>query len=192
MRIILLRHGRPELDLDAIKHQRLSSLALGEIVKAYLTTDLHPETTPPQEARALAASCAFCLTSDMPRAISSARLLSVAHKAVLDNTLREADLPYLNWHRPILRLATWTFLFRVFWLFGFSQNAETIREAQRRALKSATKLDQLAIEHGSVLVVGHGIMNRLIARELTKTGWRKTAGTKSQYWSHLIFERDRT
>lgn len=190
MRIILMRHGRPELDLDALKHEKLSSRGLGEIVKAYLSTNLHPDTTPPEEANMLAASCALCLTSDMPRAISSARMLGVGDKAKIDPNLREADLPYLNWRHPVLRLSTWTFLFRVFWLFGFSQNAETVKDAKRRALQNAEKLDLLAREYGSVLIVGHGIMNRLIARELTKSGWRKRSGVKAQYWSSLVFENE--
>lgn len=81
-----------------------------------------------------------------------------------------------------LPAAVWVALFRLLWLCGFSRNADSIQKTGIRAKAAAQKLMTLA-EKGPVLLVGHGIMNRLIARELIAAGWLAPASHTNNYWS---------
>nr|WP_244309277.1 hypothetical protein [Pseudomonas duriflava] len=42
---------------------------------------------------------------------------------------------------------------------------------------------------GTVLLLGHGIMNRLIAKQLKRRGWEQNVKQGSDYWSYAIFEK---
>ncbi|WMP19050.1 hypothetical protein [Thiothrix lacustris] len=46
----------------------------------------------------------------------------------------------------------------------------------------------LAEEYGSVLLVGHGIMNRLLAKELHKQGWQVELSPSSKHWAFGVYE----
>jgi hypothetical protein len=68
---------------------------------------------------------------------------------------------------PILRLSPtlWAAFFRVMWLLGISRNAEPLEVAKHRAFQAARILVAYAKEsNGPVLLMGHGVMNRLIAK----------------------------
>jgi broad specificity phosphatase PhoE len=70
----------------------------------------------------------------------------------------------------------------VAWHIGWSQGAESVREARRRAQRAAERLVELAREHGSVMLIGHGQINRLIARALRRMGWHGSRPGRA-YWS---------
>ncbi len=56
------------------------------------------------------------------------------------------------------------------WLFGYRSNSESFVEAKQRAELGADMLIELAHDNKDVLLVGHGIMNRLITKALVKRG----------------------
>jgi hypothetical protein len=41
-----------------------------------------------------------------------------------------------------------------------------------------------------VLLLGHGFMNRMIARQLEADGWTRQTGNGSQYWSATVYQND--
>jgi broad specificity phosphatase PhoE len=45
-----------------------------------------------------------------------------------------------------------------------------------------------AAAEGPVLLVGHGIMNRLIARELRHAGWTSANRQRSGYWRAVRYQ----
>jgi broad specificity phosphatase PhoE len=65
---------------------------------------------------------------------------------------------------------------------------ESAREARSRAHRAAERLAELARTHGSVMLVGHGLMNALILRVLGNAGWRGSA-SRATYWSVVAMER---
>ncbi|HAT23869.1 MAG TPA: histidine phosphatase family protein, partial [Pantoea septica] len=44
-------------------------------------------------------------------------------------------------------------------------------------------------EQGTVLLLGHGLMNKMIARELRKRGWQAEKHASSRHWSSAIYHR---
>ena len=55
-----------------------------------------------------------------------------------------------------------------------------------RASTAAQRLQTLADE-GPVLLLGHGIMNRMIAKHLEAAGWVRQQRSGSRYWSATAY-----
>ncbi len=136
--------------------------------------------------RTLVGAAICIVVSSTPRALSSVRALGLS-PSVIDKIFCEAELPVFEW--PFMRLPAeiWAALFRSIWFFGYSKNSETFQSARNRAKVAVDKLISLAAEKGSVLLVGHGIMNRLIAKELLLSGWSGPDSHKNHYWSTSVY-----
>lgn len=102
----------------------------------------------------------------------------------------EAHLPYPDWGLPFLPSRFWRLVFRGAWFLGFSSHTEPVGESTERARAAADRLIALAEEHGSVLLMGHKIMNALIARELRRRGWKGPMfPLLSGYWQPSRYTR---
>ena len=66
------------------------------------------------------------------------------------------------------------------WLFT---RCESLSNAKGRAKKATELLVKYAQEHTSVVLIGHGFFNMLIAEELQKTGWKGKRKTSSKHWN---------
>jgi hypothetical protein len=73
-----------------------------------------------------------------------------------EEMLREVGLPHAFWGFPKLPLAIWAIVFRVAWFCGYSANSESLSMARIRARSAAERLIDLARDHQSVFVMGHG------------------------------------
>ena len=143
----------------------------------------------PAASIALASSATHVVASDLPRALSSLRALGLTADAV-DALYREAQLPALGWRFPRLPAQLWTVLLRLLWLMGYAGKSESLGIARLRARSAALQLIALA-ESGTVLLLGHGIMNRLIASELAELGWSSDTAQRGGYWRAASFHRAR-
>jgi len=85
----------------------------------------------------------------------------------------------------------WAVFFRILWLLGYSRNSETYSEAKNRAVDAAKVLTELANEYEKVIFVGHGVFNRILAKELRKTGWAGPRNPGSKHWGFGIYETHR-
>ncbi|MCF6323384.1 MAG: histidine phosphatase family protein [Gammaproteobacteria bacterium] len=188
MKIIVMRHGKPVFDLDALKNKRISSNSLSLIIDQYESTNVDDSDRPHDEALQIAQTCRAALSSDLPRAITSIKLLGLEDINTIDKCFRESPFPYLNWNKPRLSFFTWAIIFRLMWLAGFSKNGESFRAAKIRAQPGAKKLINLANKHGTVLLLGHGIMNRLVIKALKENRWVVTQHTGKKYWSYTVLE----
>ncbi|MEO7580899.1 MAG: hypothetical protein ABIT83_25120, partial [Massilia sp.] len=91
---------------------------------------------------------------------------------------------------PRLPATLHTACLRLLWAAGFSAGIESLVHARVRARGAAQALAALAAD-GPVLLLGHGIMNRLIARELTTLGWMASERQGKGYWQTArIFSTD--
>ena len=188
MKIIIMRHGQPIINLTAMKKRQITPYKLGKVIREYEITDLNFSSKPCLKSLERAKNCSIALSSDMLRATSSIRMLGIENKSIVDPDIRESDLPYVTWRKPHFSLFIWCMIFRILWLFGFKSNGESIKVAKKRAEKCANKLQELAQEHEQVLLVGHGIFNRLIAHRLKKNGWKSTEETGEDYWAYTVYE----
>jgi hypothetical protein len=183
-----MRHGKPSLDLEAIKSERMASARLGQIVNEYERSDLDPSYKPGKDSINIAKEYSVSISSDLPKFISSTKLLGFGGINSVDPCFRESALPYLAWNSPNLTFFTWAIIFRLAWLCGFSKNGESFKDAKLRSVLGADKLEHSAREEGTVLHVGHGIMNRLLIKELRRRKWVVKGHTGEKYWSYAVLE----
>ncbi len=184
MEIILLRHGKPII--PSLKKIKASSFM--QWIESYNSSELRPTSKPNQTTLTRVNKCNSVVCSQLIRSKQSAEALNIKNITLSGSQFNEAGLPSANW--GILKLSpnTWAAIFRILWLFGYSKNSESYKEAKLRASVSANKLIELSKEHKSVLFVGHGIYNRLLAKELKSLGWYGPGNPGSKYWSFGVYQ----
>jgi broad specificity phosphatase PhoE len=113
-------------------------------------------------------------------------------RTVIDPDLREARLTQS--FRTSLRApaSLWLAVARLAWWLDVTASQEPIALARKRARRVTNKLVSLALEHESVLVIGHGVFNSLIARRLRKLGWSGPLVPPSHYWSVATYKAPHT
>lgn len=137
----------------------------------------------PEALRQLAGAAGTVVCSPLMRCVESRTGLGCDCRAEPDPLFAEAHLPYPDWPFPLMPARFWRITFRTAWFFGFARHTEPVSESRRRARAAADKLIELAQTHECVLLMGHKIMNALIARELLRRGWRGPAlPLLSGYW----------
>jgi broad specificity phosphatase PhoE len=175
--ILLLRHGVPRGD----HLTRVRGCDFAAWVAAYESAPLDERAGPPAELCRCAADIACIVTSTMRRARESAALVAPGRPVTASALFDEAALPTRIPWRIALKPDHWDALARAAWLAGWSAGVESLAEASTRSEQAAQRLDELARDHGSVLLVGHGMMNTLILRALRRRGWRGS-GSPRAYW----------
>ncbi len=186
MRIVLVRHGRPE----RVTAAAISGRAIGDWVRRYDSAGLSRDTAPPLRLQELTAAANWIVASDRPRARESAGRLAGTLTVALDADLREAALP--SSLHPSLRLppGLWIVIARIAWFLNAGDATETVAATRLRAARMADRLIARAAEHGCVMAVGHGMFNRFLARELRRRGWRGPRVLPSGYWGAAEFAAD--
>jgi hypothetical protein len=177
MEIILMRHGKPDLSLWSW----VSPSEMQDWIHAYNHAGLC-RIDPPAAGVALAAGAGVIASSTLRRSVDSAKRLRPGETLLSDHLFCEITLPHSGWRFPRLPFYVWAALFRIGWFCGFANRAESLRVAAARADLAAQRLVTLAQKHGSVLLVGHGIMNQMIATHLRAMGWTGQPRTSTGYW----------
>ena len=185
MKIALLRHGKPV----SLRQNKVSASALYVWINKYNSSALSKSSLPTNEALECAKECNAIVCSALSRSIDSAKALNAKKVVLSDSLFNEAGLPYANWRILKLSPKLWTVIFRIFWLLGYSRQSESFKEAKVRAIKAVNKLIELAQEHQSILFVGNGVYNRILAKELKRSGWLGPDNPGSKYWSFGIYKQ---
>ena len=184
MEIILIRHGKPNMpSLNKIK-----AFSFKDWIDSYNSSGLNQGSKPTENALSIANKCNAVVCSDLLRSKKSAEALKIKNITFAHSKFNEAGLPSANWSGLKLSPTTWAVIFRILWLFGYSNNSESYKEAKLRAKDSAQILIELAKEHKSVLFVGHGIYNKLLSKQLKLLGWSGPSNPGSKHWSFGIYE----
>lgn len=184
LRIALVRHGKPTVESSRVDARHFDSW-----VEAYNRAGIDPALPPPPRVRKLAASSAYALSSDLPRAVESLRVLAPERATPAERLFREAGLPRLAPISVRLDPQLWALFARVGWFLGWSRGTESAARARRRARSASRQLSDLAAIHGSVLLVGHGMFNALIAWDLRANGWRGPLWPSGSYWSAAVYRK---
>ena len=175
-----MRHGKPFLSQTGW----IAPVEMERWIEHYNLSEVEAVGIPITSFK-LANSAACIVASTASRALSSAQALGRT-VSVADAVFCEAQLPFALWRFPRLSPFVWTAFFRLLWFFGYSRNSDSIQVTKTRAKAAAQKLIFLA-EKGPVLLVGHGIMNRLIAKELVALGWACPTKQQINYWSASVY-----
>ena len=185
MRIVLLRHGEP-------KKPTLGRCTVKEFkgwIEAYDKALISNQSTPRANVAELVINCNYIVCSNLVRSVDSAKKLGLKPH-LISKKFREMELPYSE--IPIgLKLApsAWMIIFRVLWVLGYSKNSESFHDAKTRASLAANILENLAKDQQQVLFVGHGFLNKYMAKQLTKNGWLSLNKLGSKYWEYGVFEK---
>ena len=183
--VLLVRHGRPLWD----ERSPIRGTEFGSWVRGYDEAPLDPSTEPPVRLREQTVRFECVVTSTLRRSIESARLLvpgrSLVHDSVFDEASQPTNLPF----RFRLPAKVWDAVSRGAWLCGWTGTAESFTEARARAVSGAVLLMKLAQEHGRVVLAGHGMMNRMLARELRRHGWAGTLPPRDYWGASLLAEK---
>lgn len=182
MQITLTRHGKPDLHLDSW----LAPMAMGDWLRHYDRAGVAPGAAP-AATLAQAQAARLVASSTLPRSVQSAQQLVPEREVLCDPLFCEAELPCPPWASPRLPPLAWSAMFRLFWVYGFSLPTEPLPQTRWRAHQAARLLVDLARENGSVLLVGHGLMTVLIARELLALGWHGPKRPVGSYWHCSVY-----
>lgn len=175
MEIILLRHGKPKVELSGY----LSVKELKQLVNDYDKSGI--QSSPDKKLKSKF-SDHFVICSDLVRSTESAKKLGLNNIHLSDALFREADLPHFENNFLILPVAGWLILLRVLCLLGFKKNGESFLQAKERSKSAAEKIIALAEHNQKIIVVGHGLMNRLIGKQLQKKGWFESERVGKSFW----------
>ncbi|MCZ6783430.1 MAG: histidine phosphatase family protein [Proteobacteria bacterium] len=185
MKIVLVRHGKPDHD----GMTPVSGTRFGEWLRAYDAAPVDVELPPPGALRARAREAALLVTSPLRRSLESAALLAPDAAVLTEDQFRESALPSRVPTSIRLNPHVWTRLTRAAWLLGWSPDVEGVAAVRARARVAARRLVELASAKHPVWLVGHGILNGLIAGELRRAGWRGPRRRPTRYWADVVFER---
>lgn len=182
MEIILLRHGKPDIELKG----HFNASEIKRLTVAYAESSI--QDFPPQELINSFNTC-YVVCSDLTRSLHTAEKLGIKQIHLSDNLFAETDLPHFD--NSIIKMPTvmWVTVLRIMWLFGFKKNGESFSQAKDRAKQASNKLIRLAEENEKVILVGHGLMNRLIAKQLKLNNWQGPSSPSNKYWQYSVYTR---
>ncbi|MCM3600832.1 phosphoglycerate mutase family protein [Robertmurraya korlensis] len=187
MEISLIRHGRSKW----VQNDWITSKQFENWVTRYNDHGVYAEETYPVETQKKLETANMVYTSDLYRSRESAKLLISTVDIVSDSLFREVELPTLSGIFSKVRLQPrgWTVLMRCLWVAGFSSGCESFSDAKSRAKLAAEKLVRSAGKSQSVVLVGHGFFNILIAKELLQMGWTGVKRPASKHWQITTYTK---
>jgi broad specificity phosphatase PhoE len=109
---------------------------------------------------------------------------------VRDSVFDEAEVP--SGKIPYIKLypRQWLVVLRLMMLVGMGKGSSSLKASKSRAIQAANELIVLAQRKESVVLMGHGGMNWLIAKALEKEGWSCIEdGYSSKNWGYKVYEK---
>ena len=158
--IILLRHAKV-----AIKNKIIYANELKDYIKQYNEANIIKDSNFKINTTNHKNHILICST--LKRSIQTSQLFD--QKLDFSNNLfNEAQLPYTNKKLFKLPINIWLIIFRTLWFLSYNKNSQSYSQTKKRAKEAANILIKKSKENDIVLI-GHGIMNILIKKELKKS-----------------------
>lgn len=176
--ITLIRHGPPAVSL----RQRVQGHLFRQFVERYDAAHIAHRERPPVAAQRIVAKADWVFASPRPRAMHTAELLGVTVSPIIDSQFREIEFPVDFPRHFRFSALTWSLIALVLWRLGYSSRSESFRRTRQRVCSAADLLEGKSQTAASVVLVAHGGINRLIAEELRRRGWRGPRLPHSQHW----------
>jgi broad specificity phosphatase PhoE len=189
MRLLLIRHGR-----SAHAHAgALDRAGMERWLADYDAAGIVDGDAPPAALAAEVARAAVVAASDLPRALASAARLAPGREVEVTPLVREVALPVPGWLPGRAPLTAWALAIHASWVAGLLRRRAESPAVAARVREAAAWCDARCAAAGpgeTVVVVTHGVVRRLLARELLAAGWRAAPGRRSYaHWSAWRLER---
>lgn len=199
--------------------QRVPGHQFRQFIERYDAAKIHRRAQPPRRVQQVVAQADLVLASHRPRATHTAELLGAPALALIDPHFREIEFPVDFSRRVPKRFRfsalTWTILALVLWRLGYGTRCESFAIAKQRAQvavdlleralgfnanRQDSNIDQLNSSQlleppatlgtpHSIVLVAHGGINRLIAKELRDRGWKGPRLPRSQHWGCTTYHQ---
>lgn len=183
MEIILVRHGKPTV----ARQEWISGRELPQFASRYQAAKIAGDSLPPKALKTLIQSAKAVFTSDILRAVHSAQILEPTVLPVSNPIFREIEFWFTFPSNLRLPAQIWIILARLLWGLGYSPDSCSQADARELAKKAVDLLEQRSREAGSVVLVGHGITNLFIARELKRRGWHGSRTPNLEHWGYTTY-----
>lgn len=191
MRLLLIRHGRSAhvgpsglLDRAAVEQWR----------DAYDAAGIAEGDEPPPELKRELANVDAIAASDLPRAIASAARLAGEREVLISPLVREVPLAIPESVRFRVPLAAWALVIHARWALDIVRGSDMSAEVLERVRAASAWCSEVLAKRGtgaSLAVVTHGVVRRMLARQLVIDGWSAEPGGRSyDHWSVWRFSRD--
>lgn len=183
MEIVLIRHGQPTVD----KNVKLNATQFANWLNDYNNSSINQLYKPPVSLTKKI-SRHFVVSSDLPRAINSARICAGKKPDLIIKQLKEMPIPH--WSLPLIANAyAWIIINGLMWAMGLHGHVDSLSRCRMRGKLAARTLSSMAEQKKNVAVFGHVIMNYYIAFQLIRQGWRANF-TGKKFWSSLTLTRN--
>jgi broad specificity phosphatase PhoE len=108
-------------------------------------------------------------TSNLKRSLETGKL--IGNNVIQDPLFREAEIPLIKFPAIRLNVKLWLAISRSLWLLGFGKECESFKEARQRAKRIVERIEFQLLENEKIVIAGHGLINRLVKKELLRQGW---------------------
>ncbi len=201
--ITLIRHGPPAVSL----RQRVRGHQFRQFVERYDAAEIAQRSLPPRAVQQVVAQASVVFASHRPRATHTAKLLGAITPPTIHSQFREIEFPVDFPQQFKFSAFTWSVIALVLWRMGYSRQSESLAHTRARVRAATDLLERQIEEHLrkkrpsektsqaeisakiSVVLVAHGGINRLIAKELRKRGWSGPRMPRSQHWGCTTYCR---
>jgi hypothetical protein len=157
---------------------------------AYEAAGIRDDERVPDELSQLACGAGLVVSSDVARAVASARLLAPGREIAVSPLLRELELESPSLGGLRLPLAAWALAVGGRTLLLTLRRQYPSPAEAARIDNGAAWLEELAVQHGSIFAVTHASFRRQLATRLVHNGWQREPGRRShQHWSAWLFNR---
>ena len=183
MKIIIMRHAKVD-----IKKRKIYANELKSVVEEYDQAPIEEHIENYSELIELTDEVDFFVSSGLRRSIDSLALLG-READEIDELFVELESPYPKQKIIKLPLYTWGFGLKLVWRLGYTGGSRSYIESKEDALKGAIKLEAFAKQHGTVLLLGHGLKNMMIVKALKRRGWGEKKRMSLKNWGFGVYEK---
>lgn len=183
--ISLIRHGPPAVSL----RQKVHGHQFRQFVERYDAARIAQRSLPPKAVMQVVAQADFVFASNRPRAMHTAELLGTLTPAMIASQFREIEFPVDFPRQFRFSALTWSAIALMLWRLGYASRSESLMRSRVRAQEAVDMLEGQLKESKSVVLVAHAGINRLIAKELRRRGWRGPRLPYSWHWGCTTYCR---
>ena len=183
--ITLIRHGPPAVSL----RQKVRGHQFRQFVERYDAAKIARQSLPPRTVMRVVAGADVVFASNRPRAMHTAELLGSTVPDLIAPQFREIEFPVDFPRQFRFSALTWSAIALMLWRLGYASRSETLVRSRARAHEAADLLENQIKESQSVVLVAHAGINRLIAKELRRRGWRGPRLPYSWHWGCTTYCR---